>query len=355
MKVELTREEMAALAVLKSAGENMMEVAIIAKEAMEAGRGKLKRARKCIAAGVEELKKQERTVSFEKAVAAALEARRERRTRTVYDFRYFTRRFMKRCPGLARRKVRAISAQECARYIEMAFDTPRQRQKARLILSGVFGTAVKRGWCSENPVARVEVPRVVEKQVPILTPQEIKDLRQTAEVYRNGSCAVAVGMMLYAGIRPHEVARLSWEQVDLRERAIYILPQHSKTGGARRVTIHQPLMRILRAHKQADGEKICPPGWLHHWQKLRGTAGWNSPAHPWPQDALRHTYASYHLSHFRSYAELQMEIGHRDATLLRTRYVDQRGVVNAEEFWKDGLGLAACRGGRINYLAAGRR
>ena len=333
MKVELTEAEIAALAVLKGAGEDLMAAAMIAKEAMEAGRGRFKRARRCIAAGIAELQRQERTVSFEKAVDAALEARRERRVRTVYDFRYFTRRFMKRCPGLARRKVRAISAQECAQYIEMAFDTPRQRQKARLILSGVFGTAVKRGWCSENPVARVEAPRVVEKQVPILSPQEIKDLRQSAEVYRNGSCAAAVGMMLYAGIRPHEVARLTWEQVDLRERAIYILPQHSKTGGARRVTIHKPLLRILRTHRRANGEKICPPDWLHHWRELRKAAGWNSPAHPWPQDALRHTFASYHLSHFRSYAELQVEIGHRDATLLRTRYVDQRPVVNAEAFW----------------------
>ncbi len=333
MKVELTREEMAALAVLKSAGEDLMEVAIIAKESMAAGRGSLKRARRCIAAGVEELKKQERTVSFEKAVAFALEERRERRVRTVYDFRYFTRRFMKRCPGLARRKVRAISAQECAQYIEMAFDTPRQRQKARLILSGVFGTAVKRGWCSENPVSKVEAPRVVEKQVPILTPQEIKDLRQTAEAYHDGSCAAAVGMMLYAGIRPHEVERLTWAQVDLRARAIYILPQHSKTGGARRVTIHKPLLRILRAHRRADGERICPAGWLRHWRELRRAAGWGSPAHPWPQDALRHTFASYHLSHFRSYAELQLEIGHRDATLLRTRYVDQRGVRSSAQFW----------------------
>ena len=251
----------------------------------------------------------------------------------MYDFRYFTRRFMKRCPGLGRRRVRAMTPQECAGYIEQAFDTPRQRQKARLILSGVFGTAVKRGWCDENPVARVEAPRVVEKQVPILSPQEIKDLRQTAAGYENGSCAAAVGMMLYAGIRPHEVARLTWTQVDLRERAIYILPQHSKTGGARRVTIHKPLLRILRAHKRKNKEKICPASWLHHWRELRRAAGWDSPARRWPQDALRHTFASYHQSHFRSFAELQLEIGHRDATLLRTRYVDQRGVRNARRFW----------------------
>ena len=333
MRIELTENEFAALTLLKSTGVPTLEAAQLACTAIKAGRGKAKRALRCIAAGAEELKKQERTVTFEKAVAAALEARRERRVRTVYDFRYFTRRFMKRCPGLELRKVRAISAQECAQYIEMAFDTPRQRQKARLILSGVFGTAVKRGWCSENPVARVEAPRVVEKQVPILSPQEIQDLQQTASTYQNGSCAAAVGMMLYAGIRPHEVARLTWAQVDLRERAIYILPRHSKTGGARRVTIHKPLLRILRTHRRANGEKICPPGWLRHWRELRKAAGWNTPAHPWPQDALRHTFASYHLSHFRSYAELQLEIGHRDATLLRTRYVDQRGVRSSAQFW----------------------
>ena len=107
------------------------------------------------------------------------------------------------------------------------------------------------------------------------------------------------------------------------------------------MTIHKPLLRILREHRQEEGEKICPANWLHHWRELRRAAGWNSPAHRWPQDVLRHTFASYHLSHFRSYAELQLEIGHRDATLLRTRYVDQRPVVNAEAFWGTKRELAA--------------
>jgi integrase len=70
-----------------------------------------------------------------------------------------------------------------------------------------------------------------------------------------------------------------------------------------------------------------------HWRELRRAAGWDGDKR-WPQDALRHTFASYHLCYFRSYAELQVEIGHRDATLLRTRYVDQRGVVNAGKFWR---------------------
>lgn len=330
---KLRETEKAALSILRSTGADILEAALLAKEVLSAGRGQIRRARRCIAAGEEALRQQERTVSFEKAVEAALEARKDSRIRTVYDFRYFTRRFMLRCKGLAKRRVRAITSQECAEYIDMAFDTPRQRQKARLILSGVFSTAVKRGWCDANPVARVEAPRVVEQPVPILTPQEIEQITTTAETYQGGSCAAAVGMMLYAGIRPHEVARLTWAQVDLREHAIYILPRHSKTGGARRVTIHKPLQRILQKHQQADAKTTCPPNWLKHWRELRRAAGWNAPAHRWPQDALRHTFASYHLSHFRSFAELQLEIGHRDATLLRTRYVDQRGVQAAAQFW----------------------
>lgn len=172
-----------------------------------------------------------------------------------------------------------------------------------------------------------------EGKVPILQPEEIAAIMKTSREYCGGICRAAVGMMLYAGIRPHEVERLTWDQVDLKNRCIYILPRHSKTGGARRVTIHKPLFRILRQQIKDDTENICPRRWSHHWRELRKQAGWNSPEHPWPQDALRHTFASYHLSHFRSYEELQCEIGHRDANLLRTRYLDQRGVVNAAAFW----------------------
>ena len=223
----VTSEETAALALLRSTKLSLLEAAQVACAAARAGRGKMKRAMRCIAAGEEELKRQEHTVTFEKAVEAALAARRHRRSRTLCDFRYVMRRFMKRCPGLARRRVRSITPTECAAYIEAAFDTPRQRQKARLTLSGVFSTAMKRGWCSENPVARVEAPHVVEKTVPILTPEEAKKLVDTAREYKNGICLPAVGLMLYAGIRPHEVARLSWGDVDLEGKRVNIAPQHS--------------------------------------------------------------------------------------------------------------------------------
>ena len=89
-----TSEEVAALEILRGTGVNIVEAALVARSALEAGRYKVKRAMKCVALGAEELKRQEKTVSFEKAVAEALAARKERRARTLSDYRYVTRRFM---------------------------------------------------------------------------------------------------------------------------------------------------------------------------------------------------------------------------------------------------------------------
>ena len=123
---DMKQKELAAIAVLQSTGVDILEAALIAKSALEAGGARaceatalraLKRSKRIITLGAEALRQQERTVTFEKAVEAALEARKDQRTRTVYDFRYFTRRFMKRCKGLAARRVRSITPQECAGYI----------------------------------------------------------------------------------------------------------------------------------------------------------------------------------------------------------------------------------------------
>ena len=311
------QDELAALEVLRSTNVNLLEAALVAKEALRAGRGRVKRARACIAAGEEALRMREKTVTFARAVEVAMAEREARRKRTLVDFRYITKRLMTRCKGLAKRRVRSISAEECAAYLRAAFDTPRQRNKARLTLSGVFSTALKRGWCAENPVRRVETERVEEEKIRILNKEEIARLLAAAERYEGGSCLAAVGMMLYAGIRPHEVERLRWQDVRLGERVIFISPQHSKTGGARGVTIHPPLERILSRQQKNAEQRICPPNWRKRRAQLHRAAGFTH----WQPDVLRHTFATHHLATFRNYAELQLEMGHRSAGLLRTRYI----------------------------------
>lgn len=337
MSNTMTQQERAALAILQSCGGDMIEAAILAREACAAGRGRLCRGRECIRLGQEALRAQRQTVTFRRAVAEALQERADRRPRTLWDFRYVCRRLMRCNAGWGERRLRGLSAEDCRRALCVAFGSPQQFRKGRAVLSAVFATALRRGWCAANPVANIELPRLCEQRKPILSAEEMQRLMRAARGYRGGCCLPAVGVMLYAGVRPHEVMRLRWGELDLRAGCISILPQHSKTGGARRVSICPPLLRLLQSCRRPDEEKLCPPCWARHWRAVRVSAGWDPQHNPWCPDVLRHTFASYHLCHFRDYSLLQWELGHRDAALLRTRYVDMRGVAEPARFWNEGV------------------
>lgn len=117
----------------------------------------MKRARECIALGEEQLKLREKTVTFAKAVDVALEDRRRKglRARSIVDFRYLCKRMMKLNPGLAERRMRSISSEDCRMILESAFgNSPSQYKKGRAIMSGVFSSAIKHDWCDSNPVSR---------------------------------------------------------------------------------------------------------------------------------------------------------------------------------------------------------
>lgn len=313
----ITEDERSALSILRDLRIGPIAAAILARELLRIGRGSEKRARRCLSLGEAALRSHEKTVSFSHAVQAALDSRHDRRPRTLKDIRYLAKRLMRLCPGLAERRMRSITAADCSAYLQQAFATPRQRTKAHAVLSTIFRTAVQQGWCSRNPMLDIEKPRIREKEIPILTGAEIHRLLHTAATYKRGICLPAVALMLYAGLRPHEVMRLTWADINLTHNSIRIQPRHSKTGGARRVTIHPPLHRILSSAIREPHTPICPPAWAQHWRRLHKLAGFDS----WQPDILRHTFASHHLAHFRSYSALQFEMGHRSADLLRTRYV----------------------------------
>ena len=67
MKHEITEEEYAALVILRGTGLDVVQVAMLAREALAANRGRVARVRKCLALGAQELQRQERTVSFRRA------------------------------------------------------------------------------------------------------------------------------------------------------------------------------------------------------------------------------------------------------------------------------------------------
>ncbi len=125
---------------------------------------------------------------------------------------------------------------------------------------------------------------------------------------------LSLHLMLYCGIRPTEVSRIEPERdIDWQNGSVVVRPTTSKTGGGRVVPLRKAGNIAIRT---------IPRCWQHRWRSLRQAAGWGREhARPWRQDVCRHTFATYHAACYRNFPALQQEMGHRDSSLLRTRYI----------------------------------
>lgn len=320
----ITEEERTAVNMLRNTGVSPIDAAALLRELLSATKGNMQKARDCIREGIKQLQQQSQSVSFSHAVKVALQCRKDRRPRTIVDFRYITNRLMRRNPELATRKIRTLSSAECTVYLHRAFETPQQFRKARAILSGVFSTAFRMGWCDANPILRVEVPRIREKTIHPLKSEEITRLETTVKQPEHEDMALSLHLLLYCGVRPHEVARMNpQEDIDWESQEVYIRPTTSKTGGGRVIPLRK-ISSILHSNR------CIPRNWEKRWRALRRAARFEH----WQQDACRHTFATYHARCFRNLPALQLEMGHGSLRLLQTRYIMACRVQAPEEFWR---------------------
>lgn len=297
----------------------------------------INQCRKVISIGIETLRISRLSVTFRHAVDVSLEERDKRRSRTKYEIKHICRRLMEQNKELAELKLRDISVIQCKEMLGNCFHTPSQFIKARAVLHSIFACGVRHGWCSANPVDGVPRPDAAESEIEPLQWCDIKKLMHTARQEQFAACMPAVGIMLWAGVRPAELERMEWSDIDWQEKIINLRPRHTKTGGCRHITMHPVLIAWLKKVKDLHEKsgRICPPNWAHKWKALRHAAG----IIKWQQDVLRHTFASYHLKHWHDLNKLQEEMGHRSSRLLRTRYLSMKGISrhHVKLFWTPGV------------------
>lgn len=265
--------------------------------------------RRVARAGLRAVDEAERTVCFEEAARRSVEARADRRPATKRDLRHFVRRML-RVPGIANLPLRTMRPEQCRSLLQTAFGASlHSYRKGRAILHSIFSYGKRQGWCEANPTDVIEAPRPEEKLIAPLTLEEVRRLEATAARPEHRCMQLALHLMLYCGIRPTEVRRLSPSDIHWKERRVIIRPRTAKTGGGR-------VIPLRNARRLSSVLRRIPGNWRLRWRRLRRAAGFTH----WQADALRHTFASYHAAHFRNLPALQYEMGHRDLALIRYRY-----------------------------------
>lgn len=196
--------------------------------------------------------------------------------------------------------------------------TPARRNGFLRVIRAVFNFGIRKGWCSENPVLRLDFSET-QRHTQLLTNEQVSSLLKTC-IEKDLALLPYLLFTIFAGIRPDEVKRITWEEdVNFAEKFVKIREEHSKTELRRIVEMEPVLIRWLNYYRASRGNltgRVAPTGLRKRLRAVRKAAGFEE----WPADAPRRAYASCHLAAHNDVDKLCRLLGHTSPVMLWAHY-----------------------------------
>ena len=266
------------------------------------------------------------------------EGKQERREATVSNWRNTFNQYESIFGNKAISEIKPVTIRKHMRKFTLAGAGNHYRH-----LRSWFNYGVKQKWMAENPMSSIDAPEYQQSETRTLTNKQCRDLlNAAAKDWPEMLPYAALG--LFAGIRPTEIRRLQWEDVNMADRIITITSDTSKTRRRQSVKINDTLHEWLSVCAKDSGaiDEMTAKTWQRKWYACRESVGLYKAEggkagnkELWPHDAMRHTFASNHLAAFRNIAELQIEMRHTgNAQVLHDHYLNVITKKDALAFWK---------------------
>lgn len=231
------------------------------------------------------------------------------------------------------RPLSEIASPDLDAWLEGLGVAPVTRNGFRRVLVVFFEWGRKKGYCGENPAKLAETATVKRKAVPIFTPGELRVILDHAPA--NLVPVLALGA--FAGLRPEEIRRLDWRQVNFLRERIEIDAETSKTAEHRYVPLNPTLKEWLQPIAKAAGP-VAPPNlyrrlWNFHKTLAEKDEEKGRPAVEWKHNALRHSFASYSLAQEEDAARVALWLGHASPTMTFQHYRERVEAEAATEWF----------------------
>lgn len=175
--------------------------------------------------------------------------------------RFLVERGMPIDPGAVRREhVEAFVADQVARW------RPNTARNRYLALKRFFDWLASEGLIEGSPMARTRPPRVPEEPVPLVTDDAVRALLRACEgrSFIDRRDTALIRLLLDSGARRSEVAALTLDAVDLREKTATVLGKGRRprivTFGSRTALAIDRYLRERRLHRDAERHEL----WLGH-------------------------------------------------------------------------------------------
>jgi integrase len=223
------------------------------------------------------------------------------------------------------RKIAELGVDEIEEWLRDLNVGPSTRNTFQLRLSVLFEFARRRHWCAENPILQVEKAKWKGVEPGVLSPQQFAKLLQVADHETRPYWLIGG----WCGLRSAELERLEWADVDFERELVEVSTAKAKTAARRHVTIRPALLSWLAAYRSCVGA-VCPVNLRQRLEADRERAGITN----WPFNALRHSFASYHLEFFQQPGQLCVEMGHIDQGLVARHYRRRVSPEAAKAWWE---------------------
>ncbi|MEY2599905.1 MAG: hypothetical protein RLZZ142_2164 [Verrucomicrobiota bacterium] len=210
--------------------------------------------------------------------------------------------------------------------------SPHAKNALLRVIRACFNYAKDRGWLSENPVRpKQHFAGTGVREPSVLTSEQVRRLLAKC-VELDPEMLGFYCIALFAGVRPtDEMTGLRWEHVFADGgKTIWIPSAIAKTRRERHVQIESTLNSWLSYIKPPQEGLVTPK---RNLIKRRRAIERGAGIHPWPQDVMRHTYASCWMAVFRDEARCRDNMGHRTQDELHRHYRRHLREEDARAFW----------------------
>ncbi len=268
-------------------------------------------------------------------IAAKIAAKKS--PRHISDLRSRLERFGQR---FGDRDASSLTSQEIVEWIFAQGESLTTAANYRKVLRALFGFALRTRSVETNVMLELEAIHW-EKNVEVISPRELGVMIRSADP----RIVPAIALAAFCGIREAELARLTWEDVQLSRSVVILSQRITKTSRRRVVPISDNCAEWLRTAFATTGP-VVPVGARTLVDAARRAAGFGGPGtetaaekaagvrlRPWPTNALRHSAASHLLSRDQNANSVALMLGNSAATLL-THYHQIVAPEETVEWWE---------------------